>query len=240
MDRQPGGSTAALAGYHRAVLPSSTAHRVRMASESGGLTDSDIVLRVLDGETDVFAMLVRRHGPLVQRTVYRHVPRDRAEDVVQEAFVRAFQSLHHFAPGTKFPEWLTTITVRACHDFWRSHYRNREAPESTLTEQHRDWADRVTAAQSQERFDEEVRRQEAREVLAYALDRLSPDDRMVVTLVHLEGLSIEEAAHQLGWTAVNVKVRAHRSRRRMRRELEALLKNRAETIWNTTIGTVKS
>lgn len=211
-----------------------------MASESGGLTDSDIVLKVLGGDTDAFAALVRRHGPLVQRTVHRHVPRDRAEDVVQESFMRAFQSLAHFAPGTKFPEWLTTIAVRACYDFWRSHYRNREAPESALTEQHRDWAERVTATLSRERFDEEVRRQEAQEVLAYALDRLSPDDRMVVTLVHLEGLSIEEAARQLGWTTVNVKVRAHRSRRRMRRELEALVKDGTEAVWRTTIGTAKS
>jgi RNA polymerase sigma-70 factor (ECF subfamily) len=211
-----------------------------MANDAGGLTDSEIVRRVVAGDTDAFAALVKRHGGLVQRTVGRHVPRDRAEDLVQEAFIRAFQSLGNFELGSKFPEWLTTIAVRVCYDFWRGHYRNRESPQSALTEQHRDWADRVTASLSQERFDEEVRRKEAREVLDYALDRLSPDDRMVVTLVHLEGLSMEEAARQMGWTAGNVKVRAHRSRRRMRQALEALLGEHAEDLWNAKIGTAKN
>jgi RNA polymerase sigma-70 factor (ECF subfamily) len=211
-----------------------------MAIETGGLTDSDLVQRVVRGDTEAYAGLMRRHGALVQRTVHRHVPRDRAEDLVQESFIRAFQSLGNFELGTKFPEWLTTITVRTCYDYWRTHYRNREAPESSLTEQHRDWADRVTASLSQEQFDEDVRRKEAKEVLAYALDRLSPEDRLVVTLVHLEGLSIEEAARQLGWTAVNVKVRAHRSRRRMRQELERLLGENAEGLWNAKIETAES
>jgi RNA polymerase sigma-70 factor (ECF subfamily) len=236
MGRQPDGDAGALAAP-AAGAPASTAYRKSMAHETGGLTDSDLVRQVVEGDTDAFAGLVRRHGALVQRTVHRHVPRDRAEDLVQDTFIRAFQSLGNFEPGSKFPEWLTTIAVRTCYDYWRGHYRNRESPESSLTEQHRDWAERVTAALSQERFDQEVRRGEAKEVLAYALDRLSPEDRFVVTLVHLEGLSIEEAARQLGWTAVNVKVRAHRARRRMRQELEAMFGEGKEGRWNAKNGT---
>jgi RNA polymerase sigma-70 factor (ECF subfamily) len=245
MGRLPEGDTAAQIPTGAGALsaarpPAPAATRKPMGPQSDGLTDSELVDQVVRGETDAFAGLVRRHGALVQRTVNRHVPRGRAEDLVQETFIRAFQSLVNFELGTKFPEWLTTIAVRTCYDYWRGHYRNRESPESSLTEQHRDWADRVTAAQSQERFDQEVRRQEAHEVLAYALDRLSPEDRLVVTLVHLEGLSVEEAARQLGWTAVNVKVRAHRSRRRMRQELEALFGKDQEGLWNAKNGTAKS
>lgn len=232
------GSAGALAAP-AAGAPASPVNRRAMATESGAPTDGELVRRVVAGETDAFAGLVRRHGPLVQRTVHRHVPRDRAEDLVQETFVRAFQSLGNFEPDSKFPEWLTTIAVRTCYDFWRGHYRNRESPESSLSEQHRDWAERVTAAESQERFDQETRRAEAHEVLAYALERLTPEDRMVVTLVHLEGLSIEEAARQLNWTAVNVKVRAHRARRRMRQTLEALFAEGKELPWIAKNGTAK-
>ncbi|MFI5401279.1 MAG: RNA polymerase sigma factor, partial [SAR324 cluster bacterium] len=64
------------------------------------------------------------------------------------------------------------------------------------------------------------RRAEARELLDYALTQVSPEDRMVISLVHLEGLSAQEAARRLGWSAVNVKVRAHRTRRKMRRLIE--------------------
>lgn len=244
MGRQLDGNVGALCGRLTGVPQARSPERGErgrsLVNDPGTMTDSEIVRRVVGGDREAFSALVKRHGALVQRTVARHVPRDRAEDLVQESFIRAFQSLANFQLGSKFPEWLATITVRTCYDYWRSHYRSRERAESTLTEQHRDWADRVTASLSQEQFDEEVRRKEAREVLDYALGTLSPDDRMVVTLVHLEGLSIEEAAQQMDWTAVNVKVRAHRARRRMRQALEALLGENIEGLWNAKIGTARS
>ena len=185
--------------------------------------DSGLVERVVRGETEAFAGIVRRHGAMVRRTVARHVPPDRVDDMTQEALVRAFESLRNFRLGTRFPEWLTTIAVRACLDFWRGHYRRRESAESRLGESHQEWAERLTASRSEAEFEEHTRREEAREVLNYALARLTPEDRLAVSLVHLEGLSIEEAARQLGWSEANVKVRTHRARRRMREILEPLL-----------------
>jgi RNA polymerase sigma-70 factor (ECF subfamily) len=58
--------------------------------------------------------------------------------------------------------------------------------------------------------------------LQWALGRLSPENRLVVTLVHLDGHSIREAAALLGWSMINVKVRAHRARRALRNILEEL------------------
>jgi RNA polymerase sigma-70 factor (ECF subfamily) len=194
-----------------------------MAQELDPSSDSGLVQRVVAGDTEAYAGLVRRHGPLVRRIVARHVPRDQTDDLTQEAFVRTFESLANFQLGTRFPEWLTTITVRACLDFWRGQYRRRETADSRLGESHQEWAERVTAARSQDAFEQETRRGEAREVLDYALAKLSPEDRLAISLVHLEGLSIEEASRQLGWSVANVKVRTHRSRRRMRKTLEELL-----------------
>jgi RNA polymerase sigma-70 factor (ECF subfamily) len=200
-----------------------------MALPPDAADDSAIVRRVLDGDADVFAELMRRHAGRVQKAVSWHVPRDRVEELTQETFVRAYTSLANFEAGTKFPEWLSTIAVRTCHDYWRTHYRRREVTASVLMPEHRDWADRVTAARSQEEFLAQTQREEAREVLQYALERLTPEDRLVVTLVHLEGQSVEDVARRLGWTTVNVKVRAHRARRRMRKELETLLDSSGRT-----------
>ena len=72
------------------------------------------------------------------------------------------------------------------------------------------------AAQSDQGFTEQAHQQDAREVLQWALARLSPENRLVVMLVHLEGYSVREAATLLGWTVINVKVRAHRARRLLR------------------------
>jgi RNA polymerase sigma-70 factor (ECF subfamily) len=190
---------------------------------SAAVEDDAVIRRVLGGETDAFELLVRRHSRRVQGAVARHVPYDQREEVVQDAWVRAFQSLDGFQPGTRFGDWLTGIAVRASYDFWRQHYRRREVPESALGDSHREWIEAAGADQSAEQFRAHVQREEAQEVLQYALAHVSPEDRLVVSLVHLEGLSAQEAATQLGWSVVNVKVRAHRSRRRMRQALEAWL-----------------
>jgi len=185
--------------------------------------DTLVVRRVLDGDTDAFGELVRRHGARVGRTVARHIPFEQREEVVQDTWVRAFQSLHGFQLETRFADWVAGIAVRASYDFWRQYYRRREVTESALGETHREWVEAVGASLSAETFREQVGRAEARELLEYALAQVSPEDRMVVSLVHLEGLTAQEAARQLGWSAVNVKVRAHRTRRKMRQLIEEWL-----------------
>lgn len=187
---------------------------------AGEGADDRVVRRVRDGDVDAFAELVRRHGGRVGGAVARHIPFGQREEVVQDTWIRAFQSLAGYQIGTRFGDWVTGIAVRASYDFWRQHYRRREVTESALGDGHREWMEAVGASQSEETFREQVRRAEAHDVLQYALGRLSPDDRMVVSLVHLEGLSAQEAAKQLGWSTVNVKVRAHRTRRKMRQAIE--------------------
>ncbi len=92
-------------------------------------------------------------------------------------------------------------------------------PVSAFSAEHDAWIDQVLADESDERFQEQVRRQETTEMLQRALQRLSPENRLVLTLVHLEGHSVREAARLLGWSVVNVKVRAHRARHALRRLL---------------------
>lgn len=99
---------------------------------------------------------------------------------------------------------------------------------SGLSEEAENWMNRVLDARSQEEFDSQSARSEAAEVLEQALSRLSPKDRMVVSLVHLDGHSIQEAADLMGWTVVALKVRAHRSRTKLRRIILDLLSQRSE------------
>jgi RNA polymerase sigma-70 factor (ECF subfamily) len=191
-----------------------------------GPQDSEIIARVRYGEVNAFEILVHRYTCTVFRIVSRHAPRDKAEDLVQDTFVEAFRSLGSYSHKAPFSHWLSRVALRCCYGYWRSHRRSAEIPMSSLSEESENWMDRLLAARSREAFEAEAARSEAAEVLSYALDRLSPKDRMVLTLVHLEGHSVQEAASLLGWTVVSVKVRAHRSRTRLRKIILDLLDNR--------------
>jgi RNA polymerase sigma-70 factor (ECF subfamily) len=111
--------------------------------------------------------------------------------------------------------------VRTCYDFWRRKYRSKEVPVSRVTDDHLKWLEMVTAEASRENFEDMGRRREAGEILDWALSHLSPEDRMVMELVHLEERSVREAAALLGWSAANVKVRAFRSRKKLKRLIAA-------------------
>ena len=181
--------------------------------------DQTVVAQVLAGDVNAFEHLFSKYRGHVTAIVRRHVPGDRVAENVQDAFVRAFQSLNGWKADAPFRAWLATITVRTCYDFWRRQYRQREIPMSRLSEAHRQWLENSLSDRSRDDWEALGRRNEARTILAWALDRLGPADRMVLELVHLEGLAVKEAARLLGWSTANVKVRAHRARKKINRWL---------------------
>ena len=140
---------------------------------------------------------------------------------------------HAFESGMMFDADLVADQERfvreIVHDFWRNHYRKREVSLSSLTEDHQGWLDVLLADDSREIFERQAAQRAAREVLEYEPDRLSADDRMIVTLMHLDGLSVRETADLLGWSSVRVKVRAHRSRQRMKKIIMELLEEGRKT-----------
>jgi RNA polymerase sigma-70 factor (ECF subfamily) len=188
----------------------------------------DIIERVLHGDVDRFGELLARYRTHVARIVSRHVPSDRVNEVAHDVFVRAYTGLGGYSTDVPFAHWLSGIAVRTCYDFWRDTKRGA-IPVSALTEEHDAWIERVLTADSEARFQEEAGRREAKEVLEWALSRLSPEHRLVLTLVHLEGHSVREAAKLLGWSTVNVKVRAYRARQALRQVFLAQERRHDET-----------
>ena len=181
--------------------------------------DQTAVAKVLGGDVNAFESLFTQYRGHVTAIVRRHVPGDRVAENVQDTFVRAFQSLGGWQADAPFGRWLATIAVRTCYDFWRRQYRKKEIPLSRLPEAHREWLENSLTGQSRDDWEALGRQREAREILDWALNRLGPQDRMVLELVHLEGMAVKEAAEMLGWSTVNVKVRAHRARKKINRWL---------------------
>ena len=199
-----------------------------MVASGSELPDAEVIRRVVAGEVDLFEELLLRYREHVGRIVAGHVPREMVEDVAHDVFVRAYTSLPTYSFRTPFSHWLSTIAVRSCYDVWRSVSARKEVSlsgPSEAVEEQQEWTEHLLAAESRDRFDTMVRQRDATNLLQRALAQLSPENRMVVDLVHLEGHSVREAAELLGWTVVNVKVRAHRVRHQLRKILDTLLKD---------------
>ena len=186
-------------------------------------SDAEIIRRIIDGDVNSFEYLLKKYRDHVLRIIKSHIPYHEVEEMAQEVFVRAYQALPGFKQEGSFRQWLSAIAVRTCYDFWRKRYRSRELPMSDLTDSHQGWLEKTLTNQSDKSFHEKGREKEARELLDWALSKLSAEDRMVIELVYLEGLSVKEAAGLLGWSVANVKVRAFRSRTRLRKLLSGLL-----------------
>jgi RNA polymerase sigma-70 factor, ECF subfamily len=182
-------------------------------------TDVSVIARVLEGDVDAYAVLLDRYSRYVAAIVTRHVPADRATEIVHEVFVRGYSGLPGLKNGNGFKPWISSIAVKTCCDFWRKKYHSKEIPVSDLTDNHHEWLDRVLSDTSMTDYEQLAGQKEAAETLEFGLAKLSPEDRMVVELVYLEGLSAREAADLMGWSVVNVKVRCFRARKKLENAL---------------------
>ncbi len=169
-------------------------------------TDEEIVRRVLAGETQLYEILMRRYNQRLFR-VARSILRDdsEAEDVMQDAYVRAYQHLGTFAGEAKFATWLTKIAVHeALHRAGR-YARTGELDPMTSTS---------TPSPERQAYDQELR-----VVLERAIDRLPDAYRSVFVLRVVEDLDVAETAAALNLGAEAVKTRLHRARAMLRRDL---------------------
>lgn len=184
------------------------------ASNWTTLSDEEVVRRVCAGENGLFELLMRRYNQRVYR-VGRSILRDdaEAEELAQETWVRAYTHLSQFARRSRFSTWLTRI---AYHRAW-AHARGRRRFESLDAEANRRRRDRQAASGPDP--EKEASRRQLRTVLEKAVDALPLAYRTVFMLREIEEMSTEETAKSLGLTQGAVKVRLHRARALMRREL---------------------
>jgi len=175
------------------------------------LSDEEVVARVLAGDTSLFEILMRRYNQRLFR-VARGILSDatEAEDVMQEAYLRAFRELASFRGDAQFATWLTRI---ACHEaLARSRKRWRLVPTSGGEP-----PDPPAAAPGPER---DVENRELQALLRAAVELLPDPLRSVFCLREVEGLSTEQTADALGLTVENVRVRLHRAKRNLRQALD--------------------
>ncbi len=177
-----------------------------LAEAVSRLSDEEIVGRVLDGDTAVFELIVRRYNQRLFRAT-RAILRDdsEAEDAMQEAYVRAFVNLDQFAGEAKFSTWLTKIAVYEALGRLRRAKRQEELPE---------------AMNSSDNPERTAYGRELQSAIESAVDALPPLYRSVFVLRDLQDMSVAETADCLGITQESVKTRLHRARALLRSRLE--------------------
>lgn len=171
--------------------------------------DADLVAWSAGGDRRAFDEIVTRHGPFALRVAKRLVPDPvTAEDVVQEAMVRAWSRASHFDSGrARFTTWLYRIVVNLCID-----HRRRTQPESIPED--------FEPADPAASVDEMMATNERYAALAGALKELPARQRAAMTLVYDEGMSGAEAARVLGLSAKAVERLLARGRAYLRERLQ--------------------
>jgi RNA polymerase sigma-70 factor (ECF subfamily) len=186
------------------------------AVEAGGVEQSDEVLvrQVVDGNTPLFELLMRRHNERVYRTA-RAIVRDdaEAEDVMQQAYVNAFTHLHQFNGSARFSTWLTRIAVNEA--LARVRHRGRY----DVFDDERENAEPFMAQQSARNPEQQAFTSELHVLLEWAIDSLPNGMREVFVLREVEGLSTSEVAECLEVSEDVVKTRLSRARAALRRLL---------------------
>ena len=181
------------------------------------------VERARAGDEAAVSELYDRLYPLVLRIVRAHQPRRTPEeDLVQTVFMKAFTKLDQFSGTVPFEHWLARIAVNTCIKHLKHERVRRELRWADLSERE-ERVVRSLAATSEDLPASETLA--ARELVSKLLGQLSPSDRLVVALLHLEGRSVEEVCQVTGWSRPLVKVRAFRARRRMKQHLQQLLQD---------------
>lgn len=172
------------------------------------------------GDDSAFEQIFERHRRRVARMVGRFFNRpERVEEILQDVFTKVYFALGAYSAerGPSFAAWLSRVAINSCYDELRRARRRPESSISDITSEEIVWLNSQLKRQSPSRDAESavISRDLANKLLA----RLSPDDRLVLTLLDAEELSVAEIAVVMGWKVSKVKVRAHRARQSLRRVL---------------------
>jgi RNA polymerase sigma-70 factor (ECF subfamily) len=183
------------------------------------LVDFQLIERARNGDPAAFNEIVQAYRRRILGTITRLIGRpEDVEDVGQEVFLRLYDSLDQLRTPEMFEPWLYRLTVNASYDYLRRQKRRRESRMADLSEEQVLMADAVASA---ERGVEANRRASLRELVHQLLGSVSEDDRILLTLKEVEGLSLKELERIYKVKENALKVRLFRARQRVLKAFEA-------------------
>jgi RNA polymerase sigma-70 factor (ECF subfamily) len=183
------------------------------------LIEFGLIERARSGDDNAFNQVLQAYRKRILGTIARLIgkPED-VEDVGQEVFLRLYYSLDQLRTPEVFEPWLYRLTVNAAYDYLRRQRRRRESRMSDLSEQQVMMADASAGGKQSE---EDARRTRVREQVQSLLDKVSTEDRVLLMLKEVEGLSLKELEKIYKVNENALKVRLFRARQRVLKAYES-------------------
>jgi RNA polymerase sigma-70 factor, ECF subfamily len=187
-----------------------------------GLLDVRACIAQVRQRNEEAARLLLHHlYPLVIKLVRAHLPRRTSEeDLAQIVFMKVFANLDQYSGAVPLEHWVSRIAINTCLNQLRVEKVRPELRWSDLSEEEAYVLECLTTTSDEVRPDQRLA---SKELVEKLLEQLSPQDRLVVQLLHVEGRSIEEIKIITGWNGPLIKVRAFRARQKLRHHLAKFL-----------------
>ncbi len=171
-------------------------------------SDQYYIDKVLDGQVNMFSVLVERYQSLVYTVVYRMLKnKEQAEEVAQDTFVKAYKALDRYRGDAKFSTWLYTIAYRKSLDALKVNKRFVSSSDiKEIGEENIELVeDALSCLQAKER----------KQIILDSIMKLPEDEAAIITLYYFEEKSVKEIVEIVNLTADNVKIKLYRSRKKL-------------------------
>jgi RNA polymerase sigma-70 factor (ECF subfamily) len=180
-------------------------------------SDIELISKVLEGDKQAYAQLIKRHQRFVFTLALRFSKsREDAEEISQDCFIKAYRALHTFKQTSKFSTWLYSIIYTTSMTFLRKKRLDTQSID-----------DESSTVQLESRISDlssnDAEHKSKMVFVNLAISRLLPDDAAIITLFYQGEQSLEEIGQTLGMEANTVKVKLHRARHRLKEKIENIL-----------------
>jgi RNA polymerase sigma-70 factor (ECF subfamily) len=185
--------------------------------------DKHYMDRVLKGEANAYAFLVNKYKSMAYSLALKLVRnREDAEEIAQDAFIKAYQSLHQFRGSARFSTWLYRIVYNSAIS------RIRRSSAELISIDDSGYAEKESPDINDAYY--RLKEQDRKKFLDIALEKLEPEENFLITLYYYEEKELDEIAQITGMTKNNAKVKIFRVRQKMMRLLEKFLSKELEMI----------
>jgi len=195
---------------------------VNRMSESG-FDLAACVERVRQQDEDAARLLMQHLYPLVLKLVRAHLPKRTAEeDLVQAVFMKVFAKIDQFNGTVPLEHWVSRIAINTCINRIKAERVRPELRWADLGDEERFAVETLAATEHELDTTDAFA---AREIVEKLMARLEPVERVLVTLLHLQGRSGKEVAQMMGWSHLRVRVRDFRVRQKLKKQFRHLMHN---------------
>ena len=180
--------------------------------------EQDSLRRIEQGDEIAARELLRHFHPFVLKIVRAHLPRRVSEeDLVQMIFIKVFHKLNQYTGRMPLGHWISRVAVNTCLNALKAEKIRPEWRLGDFSEEIAAGIEKLASTEVDTATHDDVKL--AKKLVTNLIAQLSPEDRLVITLLHLEEKSVEEIHALTGWSRSVIKVRAFRARAKMKKML---------------------